>query len=396
MFKRAPYTGLDIQSPMRESGAHSHPRAAVILTGVVGIVSLVTGITYIGAPVVFAPLDPYVPDIVRAAAGFTGAVTGFGLLLCAGGLRWGYRAAWKATLMLLPASAVQALIQSSPFSAPLFLLALAAMPTVYHHGPAFRRRTRLDESQIAAGIALAGMLSYGTVGSFALREQFQAIESPLDAFYFTLVTATTVGYGDTVPLTQEARVFTLSVVVLGATSFILAAGVLLAPLLEARFKAALGKMTNSALESLSDHVVVLGYGDLTESILTELHRETDVIVVTNDASYVTALGDRGFNVLGASPRDRDALDRIHLDRARSVVVATDDDGADALAILTVRRLNPDLFIVAMATDHDNLQSLYDAGADTVISPAVLGSELLARSALEQREMTPRAHSADDD
>ena len=362
----------------------ARPHAAVLLTGIVGIVSLATGITYIGAPVVIQPLDPYVPDLVRAAVGFTGTVTGFLLLLSAGGLRWGYRIAWKSSLVLLPAAATQAVLQSSPFSIPLFLLALAALPTVYRHRAAFRRHTKLDESQIAAGIALAGVLGYGTVGTFALRDQFQEIVTPLDAFYYTLVTATTVGYGDAVPLTQAARMFTLSVVVLGATSFIFAAGVLLAPLLEARFKLALGKMTTSTLERLSDHVLVLGYGNLTESILNELDAAPDVLIITSDGARASALSDRGYYVYTADPRDPTALERAHVDRARSAIVATDDDGNDALAILTVRRANPDLFVVAMATDRDNAQSLRDAGADAVVSPAVLGSELLARSAMDRR------------
>ncbi len=363
----------------------ARPQAAVLLTAVVGVVSLVTGITYIGAPVVFAPLDPYVPDVVRAAVGFTGAVTGFLLLLSAGGLRWGYRISWKIALVLLPAAAMQAGLQSSPFSIPLFLLALAALPTVYRHRDAFRRKSKLDETQLAAGIALAGVLGYGTVGTFALREQFEEIVTPLDAFYYTLVTATTVGYGDAVPLTQEARVFTLSIVVLGATSFIFAAGVLLAPVLETRFKAALGKMTTSTLERLSDHVLILGYGELTESILTELDESADILVLTVDEPRAASLGDRGYNVFRADPRDVAALDRAQVDRARSAIVATDDDGDDVLAILALRRANDELYVVAMASDRDNAQSLRDAGADAVVSPAVIGSELLARSALARSD-----------
>ncbi len=203
------------------------PRHVVFLTSVIGVVSLLTGIVYIGAPTVIPPLDPYVPDIVRMTVGFTGTLTGFLLLLSAAGLRRGLHGAWLSTMALLPLSALQGVIQSSPFSIPLIVLSLFALPIVYRQRGAFDRRTTLTESQVAAGVALLGVLAYGTVGTFAIRGQYQGIDTMLDAFYYTMVTASTVGYGDAVPETQMARLFALSIVVLGATSFVLAAGVLL-------------------------------------------------------------------------------------------------------------------------------------------------------------------------
>jgi hypothetical protein len=120
-----------------------------------------------------------------------------------------------------------------------------------------------------------------------------------------------------------------------------AIGALLAPALEARFASALGKMTDAQLELLEDHVVVLGYGDLTEPILTELDdRGVEFVVVTPVGDRATALGDRGFHTLVADPSDDDTLRRVHVEAARAVVAATNDDAEDALAVLTARQLNP--------------------------------------------------------
>ncbi len=371
----------------------SRTSAVALWTGGIAALSLVTGIVYIGTPTVIPPLDPFLPDAVRTVAGFTGTLTGFLLLASALGLRSGLRAAWLTTMLLLPAAALQGVIQSSPFSIPLIVLSLGAWPVVYRQRGAFDRRTRLEESQIAAGIALLGALSYGTVGSFALRDQYGGVETLLDAFYFTLVTATTVGYGDAVPETQVARLFSLSVVLLGATSFVFAGGVLLAPLLESRFRQALGRMTTSQLERLEDHVLVLGHGDLTESIIANLEGRVDFLVVTEHADRAARLSDRGVNVLVDNARDAETLERARLSRARAVIAASDSDGDDALAVLTVRRLNAEVFVLAGASNDENADKLRDAGADAVISPTAIGSRLLADAAVER---TPIEELADAD
>ncbi|WP_423785187.1 NAD-binding protein [Halobacterium noricense] len=169
---------------------------------------------------------------------------------------------------------------------------------------------------------------------------------------------------------------------LGTASFAVALGALLGPALEARFASALGRMTQSDLESLDGHVVVAGYGDLTEPILTELAASgRQFLVVARGGTDTSELRDRDIDVLAGDPTDEKTLDRAGIERARAVVTATNDDGEDALAILTVRETYPDVRVVAAATEQENEPKLRRAGADTVISPAVIGGRLLARSAL---------------
>ncbi len=356
-------------------------RAAVGLTTAVALLSVATGIANIGTPTFWGPLSGLVPPAVQQAAGFTGTLTGFLMVLSAYGMRRGLRAAWRSTVVLLPVTALQGVVQASVYSVPLVALSVLALPVVVRTRSRFDREIDLTDTQIAGGSALVGVLGYGTVGAYALRDQFPKVNSVLDAFYFTLVTASTVGYGDLVPSTPEARLFTLTLVVLGPASFGVAIGALLAPFIESRFVSALGRMTSSQLELLEDHVVVLGYGDLTEPILTELD-ESDVtfVVVTPDPDQADALGNRGFRTVVGDPSDDDVLGRVHVESARAVVVATNDDAEDALSVLTARQLNADVRIVAAATHRENADKLRRAGADTVISPATIGGRLLVASA----------------
>jgi voltage-gated potassium channel len=227
---------------------------------------------------------------------------------------------------------------------------------------------------------------YITTGVFALREEFGGVQTLVDAVYFAVVTSSTVGYGDITPQTAVARLFGISALVVGTASFAIALGVLLTPAIEARLVKALGKMTQSELELLDDHVLVLGYGDLTEAIIGELHDKATFLVVLPDGDRARILGERGIDTLTGDTSDESTLRRAQIQEARAVVAATNDDGADALAVLTARQLAPDIHIVAAATQRENVDKLRRAGADTVISPASIGGHLLVESALGGRDV----------
>lgn len=364
--------------------------AAVLATTAVGVLSLVTGVANISVAEP-GPLAAYVPAAIQRVAGFTGALTGFFLLLGGWALRRGYRGGWYATVLLLPVSAGQGLVQSSVVSLPLVVLSVLALPAVLVNYHRFDRRLSLSTGQLAATGALVGTLVYGTAGTYALRDQFAGVTTPTDALYFTVVTASTVGYGDVTAPTPYGRLFTVSLVVLGTASFALALGSVLGPAIQARLSRALGTMTSQQLEPLEDHVLVLGYGDLTEPLVEELTASgVTFLVVTADTDHASMLRDHDIDVLVGDPSDDDPLHDADIEHARAVVAATDDDADDAFAVLTARELNPDVRIVAAATVRENVEKLRRAGADTVLSPAAIGGQLLARSALGDRDVESEA------
>ncbi|WP_324664013.1 NAD-binding protein [Haloarcula sediminis] len=363
-------------------------RATILLPTAVAVLSFATGVANITAPV-GGFLARYIPESFQLAVGFTGALTGFTLLVGVTGLRRRLRAAWYLMVTLLPVAAVQGVAQTSRLSVlslPLVIFSLVALPTLLVNRHRFDREFDLSTAQLAAGAALLGAQVYGTVGTWALREEFNGVSTLTDAFYYTLVTASTVGYGDVTPATERATLFGMSVVLLGTASFAIALGTLLGPAIEKRLSEALGNMTDAQLDLLENHVVVLGFGDLTEPIIDELGGATDFVVVTPDPEKASRLQQRDIAVLTDDPSDEAPLERAGINDARAVVAATNDDAQDALAILTARALNPDLNIVAAATDRENVEKLRRAGADTVISPAVIGGHLLVQSALGREGM----------
>jgi voltage-gated potassium channel len=360
-------------------------RAAVVLTFAVAALSIATGLANIGTGAVRGPLARFVPPAVRQTVGFTGTLTGFLMLGSALMLRRGYRVGWIATLVLLPVTAVQGLLQATAASLPLVVLSVLTLPAVLANHARFDRIFDPSPVQLAAWAALVGAMAYGTVGTYALREQFTGVDTPMDAFYFTVVTASTVGYGDITPQTEMARLFGVSVLLVSVASFAVALGVLLTPAIEARLTRALGRMTETQYDLLEDHVLVLGYGDLTEPVVSELTDDVEFVVITPDGDRARGLAERGAEVLTGDPTDEATLERAGIASARAVVAATNDDAADALAILTARQLNPEVRIVAAVTHRENVTKLKRAGANTVISPATIGGRLLVRSALGDQD-----------
>jgi voltage-gated potassium channel len=127
---------------------------------------------------------------------------------------------------------------------------------------------------------------------------------------------------------------------------------------------------------------VLGYGDLTEPLVEELQDSgVEFVVVTPVADTAATLRQRGIDVLTGDPSNETPLHDAGIESARAVIAATEEDAEDAFSILTARELAPDVRIVAAATNRDNVEKLRRAGADVVVSPAMIGGRLLVHSAL---------------
>ncbi|WP_336023719.1 NAD-binding protein [Halobellus salinisoli] len=358
-------------------------KSAVALVAVVTVLAFVTGLSNLSQPdpAVEGPLATVVP-MAEGFARFAGVLFAFPLGLVTVGLQRRKRIAWNAALALLPGLVLLPLVTGRATELPLFVLSLSAIPLLALNREGFEQRVDLSSFQIAAIAAIVGVGLYGTVGAYGLRGQFLELDGWGDAFYYVVVTIATVGYGDITPITLEAKLFSLSVILFGTGAFTVAVGALIGPAIESRMAAAFGTMTASELSLLEDHAVVLGYGDVTESFLDSVGGETDVVVVTSDADAASRLSDAGIEVLTDDPTDESALRDVRVDVASGVAVASDDDARNVLAVLATRNVNPDVRIVAVANEETHVEKLDAVGADEIIDLRAIGGRLLGESLLD--------------
>ncbi|MDB2287067.1 NAD-binding protein [Halorubrum ezzemoulense] len=361
-------------------------KGIVQLVAVLSVLSIVTGVATLTGAAKINFIADQLPLTATESAGFTGSLTGFLLFLTSYGLRRRWRAAWYVSLFLVPTVTIQGVLQSSIFSTPLVLLSLVVFVILLSKEGVFDRNVTLTDTQIAAGLALVGAQAYGTIGTYSLRNEFRGIDTLLDAFYFTIVTGSTVGYGDATPIPESgfARLYALSVLIVSTATFAVALGTLLTPAIENRFTEALGMTDDAELDQLSGHIIIAGNDQLTAPIIDNLQSDCSILVIS-DTDTPQSITESDVLELHGSRTSNETFERARLDTARAVVIATEDDAEDIMTAITVRKQDDDIWIVAAATNNENIEKFRFVGANTIISPALVGGELLAESARTQQD-----------
>lgn len=208
-----------------------------------------------------------------------------------------------------------------------------------------------------------------------------------DVLYFTVVSLTTLGYGDISPVTTEARL--LNVLLLTPIRIFLwvlflgtayEMGILRLRIREERYM-------NDLHERLNDHVIVCGYGVKGRVIVAELvahgqHRNQVVVIDPSEEATTQATKD-GLVALRGDASSEALLRAAAVENAGYVLAAPPHDDTCVLICLTVRSLAPDVHLVASAREEENIKLLYGAGANLVVASSVSGGRLMA-SAIRQQ------------
>jgi voltage-gated potassium channel len=368
--------------PFVEWREFSGARPAVAMTAAVTLLSFVTGLSNLSRSVVVldGPLAAVLP-MAAVFARFAGVLFAATLALATVGLGRRLGVAWLVAVGSLVGLAALPLTTLAPTDVPLLLAIVISLGLLVRNRESFDQSLELSPLQVASLSAVLAVGIYGTVGAYGLRGQFLELDGWGDALYYVIVTVATVGYGDITPTTPEAKLFSLSLIVFGTGAFTVAVGSLIGPAIESRMASAFGNMTASELTLLEDHVVVLGYGDVTGPLLTELDG-TDLVVVTPDTETASSLKSEDINVLTGDPTDESVLKDARLDAARGVVVGGEDDATSVLCVLAARNVGPDVRIVAAAHGERHVDKLRTVGADEVVNPWAIGGRLLGRSVLD--------------
>ncbi|MBP7630811.1 MAG: potassium channel protein [Acidimicrobiales bacterium] len=221
-----------------------------------------------------------------------------------------------------------------------------------------------------AMIALVGVLAFGIVGYLFLGF------SPLDAIYQTLMTVSTVGFGEVHPLSRLGVAFTSVLILVGVSSALYAFSVIVEGVIEGRVNELLGRRRmNQSIASVSDHVIVCGWGLVGHAIAEEIaETKQELVIVEIDPDKVNGVDHRV--VIGDATTD-EVLRKAGIERASALVAAVDGDAENSFITLSARSLNPDLFIVSRARSRDSGEKLMRAGADRVVNPQSIGGVRMA-------------------
>jgi len=222
------------------------------------------------------------------------------------------------------------------------------------------------------------LIAFGTLGYIGIGGF-----SPLEALYMTVITLTTVGYGEIRVLDDYGRIFTMVLILMGAgfVAYNLAyfSQVLLDENLMELYRR---RKLKKQLDQLEDHFIVCGYGQMGQIIVAELLKHhIPVVVLESDDSKLHRIREKGIPHLLGDATEEENLIAAGIARAKGLVTVVGKDTDNVFIVLTARDLNKDLLIYARAGTTGTEKRLGKAGADCVVSPYASGATQIAQSIL---------------
>jgi voltage-gated potassium channel len=212
-----------------------------------------------------------------------------------------------------------------------------------------------------------------------LKDSHDGVVSFLDVIYFTMISATTTGYGDIVPVTNNTRMFDALVVTPIRILFLLIlAGSAYAFVARRTWERFVMKRIQ---RTLCDHIVVIGYGTKNSRATQELidlgAEPHDIVVVDSNEDRLDIAKAMGCTILKADATRDETLKAIHVERAKLVIISAGRDDTSILVCLTARHLAPNVTISLAVNQQDNEVPARRAGADVVVNPLDFAGLLLA-------------------
>jgi voltage-gated potassium channel len=330
---------------------------------------------------------------------------GAGVFLIALGrsLHKGSRRAWWVTVVIMGLLSLSFLLVRTKLQLPggnllprarlllgflaLFILAGLIISRRYFTA---KLHWNLTTAQVAALVAILVALAYGVLGTYALRDGFNKPNMKwLDALYFTIITYTTLGYGDITPVSESAKWFTISVVLVGISSFITAATVILGPVIQDRLMGVFHLMRRKDSGDFKNHVIICGYTTAGQSVVRCLsEKNKSFVIVESDRYLAESLSNQDMPVIEGDPTLEDTLLSANITAAESIIACLDDDAQNAMITLIANDLRKqgkcenDLRIIARAEYQSAIARMKSAGADYVISPSTTAGKAMAELSVE--------------
>jgi len=214
-------------------------------------------------------------------------------------------------------------------------------------------------------LAILFTLSLGTVG-FVVIEGYPVF----DAFYMTLTTVTTVGYGEIRMLSHAGRIFNSFLISFGVIVIFLAVGAMTQTAIELELNQYFGKRrVKNMIEKLEGHYIVCGFGRLGRGAADELRRSgVPFVVIDKNEERVERAMKLGMLSVAADASSDDALRDLGIGRAHGLIATLSTDADNLFLILSAKSLNSRLHLAARIDEEASEQKMRRAGADFVFAP----------------------------
>lgn len=197
-----------------------------------------------------------------------------------------------------------------------------------------------------------------------------------DGLYMTFITITTIGFAELKSLTDEGRIFTMIIFIMGigVISYIASQSTQLLFESELFFKRAMTKR----LEKLEDHYIICGYGRIGHRIAEVLTTAgLPIVVVENRDSSIERIRRDNLLYVDGDAQEEQSLMEAGINKAKALICTLSSDQDNVFTTLLAREMNPDLYILVRANESKNRRKVLRAGANKVLSPYDIGADRMA-------------------
>lgn len=230
---------------------------------------------------------------------------------------------------------------------------------------------------MAKGVGvLAAILCFGTIGYMVIEKW-----DVLDALYMTVITITTVGFGEIRPLSQAGHIFTIVLILVGIGIVAYILGLVAQTMVVFQMSKLLGRRKLGLKKrAMKDHYIICGYGRIGKTICQELlSSKIPVLVVDMGEEAKSQLEDAGIPYILDDATNEEVLVEARIDRAKGLISVVSSDADNLFITMTARGLNPELFIITRTDDEKNQKKFVRAGANRVFLPYLIGGQRMART-----------------
>jgi voltage-gated potassium channel len=285
------------------------------------------------------------------------------------------RVAWALSILLLAAAVAVGLFDPNRNIFVSGYTVVLAVALLYD----WRRfdRASIAASSLFALLSIASLLIYAVFGVLYLGAEFSPpIHDLASAIYFSIVSMATVGYGDIVPRTDTARLFTASIIVFGITVFATSISAVIGPVIGGNLR----RIVHGGISKVirKNHFLIVGASPDRAQRLRWAAQAWLLRDGGDPGERAEQLSEDADVVIG-DPSDSATLERAAASTAHTVLALRADDSENAFTVLAIRELAPQVRTVALVNDSRNLHRLRLLKPDMLFSPQQLAGELLART-----------------
>lgn len=200
-----------------------------------------------------------------------------------------------------------------------------------------------------------------------------------DSLYMTMITVTTVGYGEVQRLSDAGRLFTIVLLLFSIAIAGYSVSTLISFIFEGQIVQLMrGRRMHRSISNLSDHYIICGCGVVGKEVALEFqHAGVPFVIIERDPENSELGRDESILFVEGDAEEEDTLTEAGIERARGLVAALRQDENNVFVVLTARQMQPDLTIVARAAEEKTEGKLIRAGADRVISPYQIAGRRIA-------------------